>query len=233
MAGGPDGPGDAAGSGFVPGGRARAVRTIRSVQAIDTVVFDIGNVLIPWEPRWLFSKLLPDSAAVERFIDEVDFSAWNRAHDAGQSFAEGIARHGAAFPHYRHLFEAFFERWEETIGEPIDGTVALARRLRAAGYRTLALTNFSAETFPRALRRHGFLNEFEGIVVSGHEKLMKPDAAIYRLLCERFHVDAARAVFIDDSPDNVAGARAFGMHGVHFSSADRLTDALRGLGVVT
>ncbi len=201
------------------------------MHAIDTVVFDIGNVLIPWEPRWLFSKLLPDSAAVERFMDEVDFTEWNRAHDAGQSFAEGIALQGAAFPHYRHLFEAYFERWEESIGEPIDGTVALARRLRTAGYRTLALTNFSAETFPRALRRHSFLNEFEGIVVSGHERLMKPDAAIYRRLCERFRVDAARSVFIDDSLANVEGARAVGMQGVHFISVEQLSDALRRLGV--
>jgi 2-haloacid dehalogenase len=198
----------------------------------DTVVFDIGNVLIPWDPRRLFRKLLPDDAAIERFMVETDFLAWNLAHDAGQPFAEGIARHGQLFPHYRHLFQAFFERWEETLGEPIAGTLALARELRAAGYRTLALTNFSAETFARALRLHPHLGEFEGIVVSGHERLLKPDPAIYLRLCERFHVEPARAVFIDDSLPNVEGARSIGMQAVHFASADQLREELKALCVV-
>jgi 2-haloacid dehalogenase len=198
---------------------------------IDTVVFDIGNVLIPWDPRWLLRKLLPDDAAIERFMLETDFLAWNVAHDAGQPFAEGIASHGQAFPHYRHLFEAFSERWEETIGEPITGSVALARGLRGAGYRTLALTNFSAETFPRALRLHPHLQEFEGILVSGHEHLIKPDPAIYRRFCERFRVKPARSVFIDDSLPNVEGARSIGMLAVHFTSAAQLRGELRDLGV--
>jgi 2-haloacid dehalogenase len=202
------------------------------LQTIDTVVFDIGNVLIPWDARWLFGKLLPDAAAVERFMTEVDFTAWNLQHDAGQPFAEGIARHGAAFPQYRHLLQAYFERWEDSIGAPIEGTLAIARRLRAAGYRTLALTNFSAETFPRALRLHPYLNEFEGIVVSGVEGLTKPDPAIYRLLCSRYRVAPARALFIDDSPKNVEGARAIGMQALHFRSADALQDDLHALGLV-
>ena len=201
------------------------------MQTIDTVVFDIGNVLIPWDPRWLFRQLLADDDAVEHFLHEVDFNAWNRAHDAGLPFAEGIAAHSAAFPQHRALFEAFFERWVETIGPPIEDSVALARELRQGGYRTLALTNFSAETFPRALERHPYLAEFEGIVVSGHERLMKPDAAIYRLLCDRYGVNPQRAVFIDDSPANVDGARAVGMHAVHFQSPGQLRGALRALGV--
>ena len=201
------------------------------MRTIDTVVFDIGNVLIPWDPRWLFRQLLPDDAAVERFLHDVDFNAWNRAHDAGLPFAEGIAAHSVAFPHYRSLFEAFHARWEETTGPPIEGSVALARELRQGGYRTLALTNFSAETFPRALKQHPYLGEFEGIVVSGDERLMKPDPAIYRLLCDRYRVEPARAVFIDDSRANVDGARAVGMHGVHFESPPQLRDALRVLGV--
>ena len=199
--------------------------------AVDTVVFDVGNVLIPWEPRWLFRKLLPDEAAVERFLEEVDFNHWNAQHDAGQPFADGIARHGAAFPHYRHLFRAYFERWEESIGEPIGGSVSLVRKLREAGYRTLALTNFSSETFPRALRRHPFLGEFEGILVSGEEKLMKPDPAIYRLLCDRYGVDPVKAVFIDDSLPNVEGARRIGMHALQFSSVEHLLGDLDALGV--
>lgn len=201
------------------------------MQTINTVVFDIGNVLIPWEPRWLFRKLLPDEAAVELFLSEVEFDQWNAQHDAGQRFAHGIAQHSAAFPQYQHLFKAYFERWEESIGDPIHGSVTLARKLREAGYRTLALTNFSNETFPRAVQLHPFLNEFEGIVVSGDEKLMKPDPAIFRLLCERYAVEPAHAVFIDDSLPNVEGARRIGMHGIHFRSVDQLLEELDALGV--
>jgi 2-haloacid dehalogenase len=198
---------------------------------IDTVVFDIGNVLIPWNPRWLFRKLLTDEAALERFLDEVDFNAWNAQHDAGQSFVHGIAQHGVRFPHYRHLLQAYFDRWEETIAEPNQESVALTRKLREAGYRTLALTNFSTETFPRAIRLNPFLNEFEGIVVSGVEKMMKPDPAIYTLLCERYSVTPGQCVFIDDSLPNVEGARRIGMRALHFGSIDQLLEDLDALGV--
>jgi 2-haloacid dehalogenase len=201
------------------------------MQVIDTVVFDIGNVLIPWDPRRLFRQLLPDEAALQRFLDEVDFDTWNAQHDAGQPFADGIAQHGARFPHYRHLLQAYFDRWEESIGEPAPEAVALPRQLRAAGYRTLALTNFSTETFPRAARRNPFLGEFEGIVVSGAEGVLKPDPAIYRLLCTRHGAVPARCVFIDDSVRNVEGARAVGMHALHFRSVARAVADLRALGV--
>lgn len=201
------------------------------MSSIDVVVFDIGNVLISWDPRWLFRKLLPDEASVERFLVEVDFFDWNAQHDAGQQFVKGIAEKGRRFPHYQHLLQAFFDRWEESLGPPIDANVALARQLRAAGYRTLALTNFSAETFPRATRLHRFLNEFEGVLVSGHERLMKPDPAIYRLLCNRYRVTPSRAVFIDDSLQNVEGAREIGMHAIHFQSGDPLAPSLRALGL--
>ena len=198
---------------------------------IDTVIFDIGNVLIPWNPRWLFSRLLPDEAAIDRFFAETDFIAWNAAHDAGLRFADGVAEASARFPHYAHLFTSFVEHWEETIAAPIQGSVDLARQLRAAGYRTLALTNFSAETFPRAIRLNPFLEEFEGIVVSGAEKLIKPDPAIYRLLCDRHAVAPEHAAFIDDSLHNVDGARAIGMHAIHFHSAEQTRLDLAALGI--
>lgn len=198
---------------------------------IDTVVFDVGNVLIPWDPRWLFRKLLPSEAAVETFLAEVDFAAWNALHDAGQTFERGIAQLSADFPHYRYLLQAYFDRWEETIAEPIHGTVALARRLRETGYRTLALTNFSRETFPRAVCLNPFLKEFEGVLVSGDEMIVKPDPAIYRLLCERYDVVPERAVFIDDSPANVEGARNIGMYALRFTSPEQLGTDLQALGI--
>ena len=203
-----------------------------NAENFDTVVFDIGNVLIPWEPRTLLRKLLPDDQAVERFMREVDFLAWNGKLDAGQSFAQGVREQSLAFPHYAAIFQAYFERWEETIGAPIEGSVALLRRLRAAGFRVLALTNFSRETFPLARRRYPFLQEFSGILVSGEEKLIKPDPAIYRLLCERYSVLAARAVFIDDSVPNVESARQLGFHALHFTTPENLQKALFALGLL-
>ncbi|MDO6385088.1 MULTISPECIES: HAD family hydrolase [Uliginosibacterium] len=196
---------------------------------IDTVVFDLGNVLIPWEPRWLFRKLLQDEAEIERFLQDVDFNRWNAIHDAGQPFAVGIESHGAQFPHYRHLLQAYFDRWEESVAPAFEESVRLLRELKTAGLRVLALTNFSAETFPRARRLYDFLDEFEGIVVSGDEGLIKPDAAIYKLLFERYSVKPEQAVFIDDSVANVATARQLGMQAIHFTEPGLLRQHLREL----
>lgn len=196
---------------------------------IDTVIFDIGNVLFPWEPRWLFRQLLPDAAAVERFLSEVDFTAWNAQHDAGLPFAIGIARHGARFPHYRHLFQAYFERWGETVGAPFAESVAVLHELKTHGIRVLALTNFSSEKFPLARERYPFLAEFEGIVVSAEEGLVKPDPALFERLFARYGVTPARAVFIDDSAANIASAARLGLHTVHFTAPERLRGSLRAL----
>ena len=198
---------------------------------IDAVVFDLGNVLIPFNPRWLFAKLLPDDDAIDRFFGETGFDAWNLEMDAGRRFADGIAEHSRRFPHYRALFEAFFARWHETVGEPIGESVALLQTLRENSVRTYALTNFSAETFPLALSRFPFLADFDGTVVSGDEGLVKPDPAIYRLLLERYAITPQRAVFIDDKRENVDAARALGLHGIHFTTPTVLRPALRALGL--
>ncbi|MDQ7990301.1 MAG: HAD family phosphatase [Candidatus Dactylopiibacterium sp.] len=198
---------------------------------MNTVIFDLGNVLIPWEPRWLFRQLLADDASVERFLHDVDFTAWNLAHDAGQTFSHGIALAGERHPHYRPLLQAYFDRWEETVAPAFEESVALLRELKAAGLRVLALTNFSAETFPRARRLYDFLAEFEGIVVSGEEGLVKPDPAIFECLFARYGVVPREAVFIDDSAANVASARALGLHAVHFTAPHLLRQQLRELGL--
>lgn len=207
------------------------IRQTPLTSMIDTIVFDLGNVLIPWEPRWLFRKLLADEAAIERFLSEVDFSRWNLAHDAGQPFAVGIESHGARFPHYRHLLQAYFDRWEESVAPAFEESVALLRELKGAGYRMLALTNFSAETFPRARRLYDFLGEFDGIVVSGDEGLVKPEAAIYELLFARYGVSPENAVFIDDSAANVDTAQRLGMHAIHFTAPRMLRQSLKELGL--
>ena len=198
---------------------------------VDAVVFDLGNVLIPFDPRWLFRKLMSDEASIDRFFAETDFDAWNTAMDAGCRFADGIAAHSRRFPQYRPLFEAFFARWNETVGEPIAESVGVLRALQQSGVRTYALTNFSAETYPLAAARFPFLADFDGTVVSGDEGVVKPDPAIYQRLVERYAVVPAHAVFIDDKFENVDAARRLGFHAHHFTDPAQLRPALRALGL--
>lgn len=205
--------------------------TPRTTPRVDVVVFDLGNVLIPFDPRWLFRKLLADEASIDRFFDETGFDAWNTEMDAGRRFADGIAAHSRRFPHYRPLFEAFFARWHETVGEPIAESVELLRLLQQGGVRTYALTNFSAETYPLAAARFAFLADFDGVVVSGREGVVKPAPAIYQRLVQRYAIVPARAVFIDDKLENVEAARRLGFHAIHFTDPALVRPALRALGL--
>lgn len=198
---------------------------------VDTVIFDLGNVLIRFDPRRLFRKLLPDDASIERFFEETGFHAWNLEMDGGKRFADGIAEQSRRFPHYRPLFKAFFHRWDETVGEPIAESIDLLRTLKREGISTYALTNFSAETFPLALARFPFLADFDGAVVSGRERLLKPEPAICRRLLQRYSVEPANAVFIDDKLENVETARDLGLHGIHFVDPAAVRMALRELGL--
>ena len=199
---------------------------------IDTVVFDLGNVLIDWNPRHLYRKLFgSDVAGMERFLADVCNGQWNEQQDAGRTWQEGIDAAIAQHPQHASLIRAFHERWAEMLGGPIHDSIAVLDELRTAGTRLLALTNWSSETFPIALERYEFLRWFEGIVVSGRERLIKPDPAIFRLLISRFRVDVERAVFIDDSPRNVEGARHVGLRALHFTGADTLRTDLRALGL--
>ena len=198
---------------------------------VDTVIFDLGDVLIAWDPRKLYRKLIPDAVTMERFLSEVCTPEWNARQDAGRSLTEGTAELLAAFPQHEIWIRAFYERWPEMLGEVIEGSAELLRELQAKGYRVLALSNWSAETFPLARSRYPILAAFEGVVVSGQEGMIKPDPAIYRLLCDRYRIAPERAVFIDDSLRNVAAARAFGMQAIHFRSPLQLRDALVSLGL--
>ncbi len=203
-----------------------------SADAIDTVVFDLGNVLIDWNPRYLFRKLYgKDVEKMEHFLTEVCTSEWNECQDAGRPWHEGVAEAIARHPDHEEMIRAYHERWEETLGDPIKESVALLDEVRRAGLRILALTNWSHETFPVALQRFEFLHWFEGILVSGQEKLIKPDPAIFRLLISRYQVDPRRAVFIDDNHRNIVGAQQVGLRALHFKSADQARRDLRELGV--
>lgn len=193
---------------------------------VDTVIFDLGNVLIGWDPRRLYRQLIDDEAQMEWFLRDVCNSEWNEQQDAGRPWAEATALLRTRFPEYAELIDAYHLRWEETLVGALDDSVALLAELRTRGVRLLALTNWSQETFPIARQRFPFLQWFEGIVVSGEEKLIKPDARIYQRLLERYAVDPAKALYIDDSARNVAAAEAQGMYGWWFRDAEGLRQRL-------
>ncbi|QNK01941.1 HAD family hydrolase [Dyella telluris] len=189
---------------------------------VDTVIFDLGNVLIGWDPRRLYRQLIPDEAQMEWFLREVCSSEWNEQQDAGRPWAEATAVLRARFPEHAALIDAYHLRWEETLVGAMDDSVALLAELRARGVRLLALTNWSQETFPIARQLFPFLQWFEGIVVSGEERLIKPDPRIYQRLLERYQVEPSTALYIDDSARNVAAAEALGMQGWWFRDAEGL-----------
>jgi 2-haloacid dehalogenase len=196
------------------------------------VVFDIGGVLVDWNPRYLYRKLLPDEPAVERFLAEVCTAEWNVEQDRGRPWAEAVAQLTARFPEHAALISAYDERWGEMVTGALDDSVAVLAELRTAGVPLFALTNFSTEKFAQTLARFDFLGWFGGIVVSGAERLVKPDPRIYRVLLDRYGVPAASAVYVDDLPANVAAARALGMTGLHFTGAARLRADLVALGLL-
>ncbi len=197
------------------------------------VVFDFGGVLLDWNPRHLYRKLFAgDEAAVDAFLTEVCPPEWNLAQDAGRDFDAAVA---ALMPAHRDklpLILAWRDRFEEMIPDALHDTVAVARELKDRGVPLYALTNWSHETFPGQRRRFDFMDWFAGIVVSGEEKVAKPDPRIYRILLERYGLRAAEAVFIDDNPHNAQAASALGLHGVHFRSAAELRRELQELSLL-
>jgi 2-haloacid dehalogenase len=198
-----------------------------------TAVFDLGGVLIDWDPRHLYRKLFHgDDAAMERFLAEICTVEWNAEQDAGRSWSEATALLKAEHPQHAALIDAFHQRWPETMAGAIDGSVDILRKLKDSGVPLYALTNFSHETFPVALDRFEFLGWFRGIVVSGQERMVKPDPRIYNLLVSRHGLDPADIVYIDDNPSNAAAATALGMHGITFTTQAALAAELSAIGLL-
>ena len=191
------------------------------------VLFDLGGVLIDWDPRHLYRKLfVGDEAAMEHFLATVCTHEWNRCQDAGRSFAEGARLLKAEHPEKAELIDAYGARFDEMLAGAIAGSVEILAELRDRGTPLYSLTNWSAETFPAALERFGFLRWFRGILVSGEAGVIKPDPRIFTLLIERFAVDPKRTVYIDDVETNIAAARHFGIHAIHFTTVERLREEL-------
>ncbi len=198
-----------------------------------TIIFDIGNVLVGWNPRLLYRKVFATEAEVEHFMTHIATLDWNEAQDAGRPVAEGTAELVARHPEFEREIRLYYDRWTESFSGPIPGTVAILRRLHATGnYRLLALTNWSAELFPWARESFDFLQLFEDIMVSGEVKLKKPWPEIYQLLHDTYDLQSFdRCVFIDDSERNVAAARAAGLDSIRFLDPGQLAEELRRRGV--
>jgi 2-haloacid dehalogenase len=193
------------------------------------ILFDFGNVLVKWDLHTVFDRFFPDPEAVDAFLAEVSFLQWNALQDKGRPFREGLAAISEQFPHYAHLFQYLDRHWSDSIREPIPGTVALAEKLKAAGYPLYILTNSSAEKFPLARQIHPFLAMFDDILVSGEIGMLKPDPAIFHYTLSRIHRTAEECIFIDDHLPNVEAAQGLGFNVIHFQSPGQLERQLKNL----
>ena len=198
---------------------------------IDAVLFDLGNVLIRWDPRNHYKDRFASAEEMERFLAEIARAPGTTRWISASRSRRRLPSARRSIPQHAELLGEWKSQWERMLGGAIDESVALLAELRQAGYRIAALTNWSAETFPVARERFPFLGWFEDIVISGVEGIAKPDPAMFALALQRTGFVAERTVFIDDNLPNIEGARAIGMHTVHFSSTAQCRDELRALGV--
>jgi 2-haloacid dehalogenase len=204
-----------------------------SAGARPVVVFDLGGVLIDWNPRYLYRQLLADEREIERFLAEVCHAEWNEEQDRGRTFAEAVEEAAARHPGERALIEAYHHRWHEMLAGPIPGSVTILEELKGAGYELHALTNWSVEKFPIARERYDFLDHFESILVSGEVGLIKPDPRIFQLLLEGIGRPAESCIYIDDNARNVATAGALGFDAIHFRGPEPLRHDLVRRGVLS
>ena len=201
---------------------------------IDNIVFDLGGVLVDWDPKYLYNKVFNyDEKRINSFLSEVCTPDWNVEQDAGRSLAEATQILIDRFPEQEDHIRLFYDRWEEMIRGAVQGTVTLLEELkRRDAHNLYALTNWSAETFPIALERFDFLGHFKGIVVSGEEKTRKPFPRIYEILVDSYNLEPGTSVFIDDSLPTVETAKDLGMSGIHFRHPEQLSSDLRALGIL-
>lgn len=202
-----------------------------STRSIDNVVFDVGGVLLDWDPAHLYGELIPDAAQREHFLTNVASPEWNKLQDAGRSWAEAVAELSALHPEHAEWIKAYDTGWLRMVRGLFEDTVELLEELRAAGVPTYALTNFSADKWEVAAAAFPVLAGFTGTVVSGTEQTVKPEEKIYRLLLERYRLDPARTFYTDDVQHNVDGARAVGIQAKLFVGADTLREQLRSHGL--
>ena len=197
---------------------------------ISTIIFDLGGVLIDWNPRYVYRTIFDTEEKIDWFLQHICTNDWNEKQDEGYPIIKAVEEKVAQFPEWEKEIRAYYDRWAEMLGGPINETVELFRQLKEnSNLKFYALTNWSAELFPVALGRYDFLHWFDGRVVSGEEKTRKPFPGIYQRLLDRYDVKASDALFIDDSLRNVKGAEAVGIKSIHFKNPQQLQENLSGL----
>lgn len=203
------------------------------MKKIETVIFDLGGVLIDWNPDYVYRTIFNDETKMREFYNEICTSEWNEEQDAGRGLKEATEELVAKFPHEEKNIRAYYDRWEEMLRGEIEGTVEVLQRIKDRGdLKLYALTNWSAETFPVALKKFPFLHWFHGRLVSGEERMRKPFVEFYELLLSRFNINPHTAVYIDDNERNLKPAREMGIHTIHFTSPPQLAEELHALHIL-
>ncbi|OCA73378.1 HAD family hydrolase [Chryseobacterium arthrosphaerae] len=199
---------------------------------IKNIIFDFGGVLMDWNPRYFFKDYFNDDDKMEYFLENIAQDEWNIEQDRGRSLSEGTEIQIKKFPEWEKEIRAYYDNWTVMLKSDIPQNVDVLRKLKNTDYQLFGLTNWSAETFPYALENYDFFQIFDGkIVVSGTEKLIKPDPAIWHILLERYHIQAGESVFIDDNPKNIEMARSLGFATIHVTLDTNLEQELTVLGV--
>ena len=207
--------------------------TTFAIMNFKAIIFDLGGVLIDWNPSYVFDKMFNNEEKKKHFFENICTHDWNEMQDAGRPLKEATEHLVQAHPEWKEYIEAYYGRWEEMLGGPIQETVEIFRQLKEQKkYKLYALTNWSAELFPIALERYDFLHWFDGRVVSGEEKMRKPFREFYELILDRFHLKAEDALFIDDNARNIKVAEDIGIRSIRYHSAQQLKKELIGLGVI-
>ena len=196
------------------------------------VLWDVGNVMLRWNPRTLYAKIFPDSAECDRFLAEICTMAWHAPSDMGVTFADNCAALTRQHPHHAAEIDAWRSRWWEMFSGPIPETEAVIEELHAGGVPQYVLSNMSHETFEGTIAMSPAFARMAGLVISGHEGVMKPDPAIFAIVCERSGLSPCDLLFVDDSAGNIAAAQALGFHTHHFTDPAALRPALEVAGLL-
>ena len=201
---------------------------------IKNIIFDLGGVLIDWNPDYVFlSEFQGNQEKMQEFYDKVCTFDWNENQDAGYPLKKATEDRIKLFPEYENLIQMYYGRWEEMLGGAIEDSVSILKKIvKNPNYKVIALTNWSAETFPIALKRYDFLHWFEGIVVSGTEKIRKPFKKIYYLTLERYNLKPANSLFIDDNKRNIIAAKEIGINTIKFDNPSQLENDLKLMGLI-
>jgi 2-haloacid dehalogenase len=200
---------------------------------INTIIFDLGAVLIDWNPDYMYRTIFDDEQEMRDFLATVTTPDWNEEQDAGRTLQEGTEWLIQKHPHHEANIRAFYGRWIEMLGDAFEGTVEIFKELKKSNkYKIYALTNWSAETFPLAQQKFDFLNWFDGVVVSGTEKMRKPTPDFYQILLNRYNVKPEESLFIDDNYRNILAAEKLGINSIHFTSPEQLKEELLKRGIL-